>query len=70
MPLPTREPHGRDEDIRANMRPANPRNWRLEGNILKADTDFGPYAHPIPTDYVMDGTDERGLPILRKLDIT
>lgn len=70
VPLPSRDIHVKDEDIVKNLQPANPRNWRLEGNVLKADTDFGSYAHQIPTDYIMDGVDDNNLPILRKLDIT
>lgn len=69
VPLPTRDPHVKDEDITKNLQPANPRNWRLVGNELTADTDFGKFVHIIPTNYVMDGVDGQGLPILRKISI-
>lgn len=45
----------------------NPRNWRMVGNQLHCDTDFGPLMQLIPTDYVCHGTDEKGLPILKKV---
>ena len=54
-------------DIARRVTPLKPRNWRLEGNKLIADTDWGPLVNYIPTDYILTGTDGRGLPILKKL---
>lgn len=45
----------------------NPRNWRLEGNQLHCETDFGPMGQTIPTNYILMGTDEKGLPIFKKV---
>ena len=67
LPLPTREAHGTPEDIRSNLKRLTPRNWRLQGNKLIADTDFGPLINYISTDYILKGTDKDGLPILVKL---
>lgn len=66
---PAHYPHGTPDEIRANLKPVNPRNWRLEGNELIADTDFGRLVQFIPTNYICKGTDEDGLPILVKLDV-
>lgn len=67
VPLPSRDAHGTPEDIRSNLKRLTPRNWRLKGNQLIADTDFGPLVNYIPTDYILDGVDEDNLPKLRKL---
>lgn len=70
VPPPTRDPHGEDSwahPASARLKSANPRNWRLFGNELTADTDFGKYVHFIPTDLIMTGIDDDGLPILKKI---
>lgn len=65
---PTSVSHGvRDEDTRGRLLPANPRDWRLEGNVLHCMTDHGPVAQTIPTDYIMRGIGEDGLPVLTKI---
>ena len=66
---PTSDPHGTPEEIRANMKRAVTSNWRLEGNVLHADSDFGPIVQTIDPGYICKGTDDEGLPILVKLDM-
>lgn len=44
----------------------NCRNWRLEGNTLLCDTDFGPLSQVIPSDYICIG-EKDGLPLLKKV---
>jgi hypothetical protein len=71
IPRPSRDSHGTDSldnPISNNLRSVNPRNWRQEGNLLKADTDMGPLVQTIPVDYLLDGTDERGLPKFKKVE--
>ncbi len=67
QPLPAREAHGTEDDIRANMKPLQPFNWRLKGNQLIADTEVGELSQTIPTDYILTGTDEQGLPVFKKV---
>lgn len=69
VPRPSHLPHGTDEDIRKNLKPMKAMSWRLEGNKLIAETEFGPVVNFLPTEYIMEGIDEKGLPKLRKLDI-
>lgn len=68
---PTHEEHGvrdtADAPLSEQLQPGNPRNWHLKGNMLHCDTDFGPMAQSIPSDYVLHGTDAKGLPILKKV---
>ena len=59
--------HGSEEDIKANMVPLKPKEWRMEGNLLIAETEHGVHAQTIPTDYILAGTDNDGLPIFRKV---
>lgn len=66
---PSSEAHGTVEDIRKNLKRLKTENWRVEGNMLKADTDMGPLTQRIPPDYICKGTDSEGLPILVKLSL-
>lgn len=67
-PAPSKEGHGTEQDILENLKPVKLTNWRLQGNVLMADSDLGPYAHRIPSDLIMRGTDLQGLPILTKVN--
>lgn len=64
---PEHQAHGTPEEIRANLKAAECTNWRLDGNKLTADTNFGTLVQYIDPSYVCDGTDNNGLPILRKI---
>lgn len=55
------------DDISTRVRSVNPRNWRQEGNVLIADTDVGEMRQAIPTNKILTGTDEKGLPTFKKL---
>ena len=69
--LPTSQSHElTPDDIKDRVKPINPKNWRLEGNVLIADTDMGPLKQTIPTDYILEGVDSRGLPIFKRIGIT
>lgn len=64
---PTHDPHGTAEDIKENMKPLRPTKWRQEGNKLIGDTEMGRVVQFVPTDMILQGTDEKGLPILKKV---
>ena len=64
---PTSEPHGTEDDIKSNLVPLKPKEWRLEGNLLIAETEHGTHAQTIPTNYILTGTDDDGLPIFKKV---
>ncbi len=55
------------DNMREKLLPANPINWRLEGNVLHCDTDHGPLAQVIPPDYIMRGVGDDGLPLLTRI---
>jgi hypothetical protein len=45
-------------------------NWIQVGNRLTCQKCNPPHtSEPIPTNYLLQGTDDKGLPILKKLDI-
>ena len=70
IPRPSHDVHGADSPehpISENLKGVNPRNWRQEGNQLIADTDMGPLVQTIPVDYLLEGTDDHGLPKFRKV---
>ena len=64
---PSHFAHGTEDDIRANLKELRPKSWRLEGNRLIGETEMGPLVQMIPTDYILKGTDDKGLPILEKI---
>ena len=41
--------------------------WRQRGNHIYREGDGAHFASRIPTGYILEGTDEKGMPILRKL---
>ena len=59
--------HGTESDIKENMIRLKPNQWRMEGNMLIGETEHGVHAQAIPTDYILAGTDDEGLPIFRKV---
>lgn len=64
---PKTQPHGTDEDIRNNLKPAKMWGWKLVGNQLECETDLGKLVQTIPSDYILVGEDENNHPILRKI---
>lgn len=66
---PTHEPHGTIDDIRAQLKQAKCHNWHMVGNVLHADSDFGPFTQTLPTDVICKGTDKNGLPILTRIEL-
>jgi hypothetical protein len=66
---PEHIPHGKQADLEARLVPATVSSWRLEGNQLIAETNYGPHVQTIPTDYILVGTDENNLPVLKKISI-
>lgn len=70
LPLPTRNQHGidsREMPISQQLIKLRPTNWRLRGNQLIADTDFGLLVNYIDPTYILTGIDTQGLPILTKI---
>lgn len=59
--------HGTEADIRDNMQQLKPYSWRMEGNKLIGKTDMGDLVNYLPTDVILTGTDEKGMPILEKI---
>lgn len=66
-PLPAIKVHGYPDEIRENLKRLQPKTWRLEGNKLTGDTEMGPLVQFIPTNYLLTGTDDNGLPVFKKV---
>lgn len=68
---PSHDEHGVQDTfenpLSKQLVPGNARNWRMQGNELVCDTDFGEMRQRISTDYICLGTDKAGLPILKKV---
>ena len=59
--------HGTEQEIRDNAIRLRPNTWRLEGNQLIGQTEMGPLRQTIPTDVILTGTDDDGLPIFKRV---
>jgi hypothetical protein len=59
--------HGTEAEIQENLQLLKPNSWRLEGNQLIGETELGPLVQTIPTDRILVGTDDDGLPVFRKV---
>lgn len=60
-------PHGSDKDIRDYLAPEMPTIWRQEGNQLIGESEKGRFVQTIPTNYILTGADEKGLPTFKKV---
>ena len=59
--------HGTEQEIRENMVRLRPGSWRLEGNQLIGQTELGTLVQTVPTDVILVGTDDDGLPMFKKV---
>jgi len=59
--------HGTEDDIQRSLKRLIPNSWHLEGNQLVGKTEVGELRQSISTEYILTGTDEKGMPILRKI---
>lgn len=64
---PKKFEHGTEEEIKANMVLLKPKVWKMEGNLLIAETEHGTHAQRVPTDTLLVGTDSDGLPIFGRI---
>lgn len=71
QPRPSHEEHDirdtAEHPLSEQLKSGNARNWRMEGNLLHCDTDFGPMMQVMPTHLILTGTDEKGLPTFKTL---
>lgn len=73
VPRPTHLPHGvtdtPENPLGEQLKRLKCTNWRMEGRKLICDTDQGVLVQFLPsTDYICHGTDDNGMPILKKVD--
>lgn len=66
---PTTSTHGTESEVEGNLKQLMPSSWRLEGNQLIGQTEMGPLVQTIPTSHILTGTDKKGLPTFRKVDV-
>jgi len=59
--------HGDPDGIRDKMVKLKPTTWRMEGNKLIGDTELGQLVNFIPTNMILTGTDEAGMPVFRRI---
>lgn len=59
--------HGTEQEIRENMVRLRPGSWRLEGNQLIGQTELGTLVQTVPSDVILVGTDDDGLPMFKRV---
>lgn len=59
--------HGTEQEIRENMVRLRPGSWRLEGNQLIGQTELGTLRQTVPSDVILVGTDDDGLPMFKRV---
>lgn len=65
---PSHTDHGATvDDLRSRLKPVTRTNWRLVGNQLTCDTEWGELVQSIDPGYILTGTDEAGKPVFKKL---
>lgn len=64
---PSHQPHGTDEEIAKNMKRLLPTTWRMAGNQLIGQTEMGELVQHVPTNLILTGVDDKGLPIFKKI---
>lgn len=63
-------PHGTEDDITEKMKGTVHGDWVQMGNVLICRKCPNHHqTEPIPTEYLLKGTDNKGLPILEKLKL-
>jgi len=60
-------PHGSDKDISEYLKPEMPTTWRQVGNQLIGESEKGQFSQTIPTNKLLIGSDEKGLPIFKDI---
>lgn len=64
---PKSDTHGSEEDISRHMVRLMPTKWEQQGNQLIGYVGDTRVVNIIPTNMLLQGTDEQGLPILKKV---
>lgn len=62
-------PHGTEDEIRQRLSAVMPSTWRQTGNQLIGESDLGVFSQTIPTSHILVGTDEKGLPVFKKIEL-
>jgi hypothetical protein len=61
--------HGTEEDVRSKLEPLKLHSWRQEGNLLIAQSELGEVVNHLPTDTILSGLDDKGMPIFAKVKL-
>ena len=65
---PSHEPHGTEAQLAEVMaQPVKHGNWVQMGNIIECRACPNPHSDRIGVEYLLTGTDEKGLPVLTKI---
>lgn len=59
--------HLTEDELRDMLKVKSSHRWSQRGNILHCTCEIGSHSTRIPTNQILQGTDEKGLPILKKI---
>jgi hypothetical protein len=64
---PSHQPHLTLDDLTARLTPLKLHSWRQDGNKLIGQSEMGEVVNFLPTDVMLTGTDDKGLPVFKKV---
>lgn len=67
---PLHIPHGGSiEELQEQYKVQAHHSWKQQGNQLVCDCELGYHVSFIPTTHMLQGTDDEGLPVLKKIQL-
>lgn len=64
---PQHIPHITEDELRQRIKIEANHKWSQVGNRLICECEIGKHSTLVPTDVLLKGTDDKGLPILTKI---
>lgn len=69
LKMPEHIPHLTEDELAKRVKVEAHHNWKQEGNQLKCECEVGVHVAFVPTNKMLKGTDDNGMPILTDLSI-
>ena len=61
--------HLTEDELREKIKTPSNHKWSQQGALLSCVCELGHHTTQIPTSHILQGTDERGLPVLQRVQV-
>lgn len=61
--------HLTEDELRDKLRITPNHQWSQRGNVLTCVCEIGRHTTKIPTSHIIEGTDDRGMPVLKRIEV-